>query len=36
MGGLGSILCALKRPDLYKVFTSFAPICAPSKGCWGP
>jgi len=35
MGGHGALICALKRPDLYKSISAFAPISSPSISPWG-
>ena len=35
MGGHGALICALKRPDLYKSVSAFAPILSPSQSPWG-
>lgn len=35
MGGHGALMIALKRPDLYKSTSAFAPIVAPSRVPWG-
>ena len=35
MGGHGALVCALKRPDLYKSVSCFAPISSPINSPWG-
>jgi S-formylglutathione hydrolase len=35
MGGHGALLCALKKPELFRSCSAFAPICAPSQCPWG-
>tara|TARA_B100001123_G_scaffold130830_1_gene151900 strand:+ start:1517 stop:2353 length:837 start_codon:yes stop_codon:yes gene_type:complete len=35
MGGHGALICALKRPDVFKSCSAFAPIAAPSRCPWG-
>ncbi|GAA3949770.1 S-formylglutathione hydrolase [Allohahella marinimesophila] len=35
MGGHGALIMALKRPDLFRSVSAFAPICEPSKCDWG-
>ena len=35
MGGHGALICALKRPDLYKSVSAFAPISSPTNSPWG-
>jgi S-formylglutathione hydrolase len=35
MGGHGALVCALKRPDLFRSVSAFAPICAPTQCPWG-
>ncbi len=35
MGGHGALTLALKRPDLYRSVSAFAPICAPCHCPWG-
>jgi len=35
MGGHGALTLALKRPDLYRSVSAFAPIVAPSQVPWG-
>ncbi|WP_432378703.1 S-formylglutathione hydrolase [Duganella sp. P38] len=35
MGGHGALTLALKRPDLFKSVSAFAPIAAPSQCPWG-
>jgi len=35
MGGHGALTIALKRPDLFRSVSAFAPIAAPSKCPWG-
>ena len=35
MGGHGALICALKRPDLFRSCSAFAPISAPSRCPWG-
>jgi S-formylglutathione hydrolase len=35
MGGHGALTMALKRPDLFKSVSAFAPIAAPSQCPWG-
>ena len=35
MGGHGAIVAALRRPDLYKTVSAFAPITSPSRVPWG-
>jgi len=35
MGGHGALICALKRPDLFKSVSAFAPICNPCSCPWG-
>lgn len=35
MGGHGALVCALKRPDLYRSVSAFAPIGSPSQVPWG-
>ena len=35
MGGHGALICALKRPDLYKSISAFAPISSPINSPWG-
>jgi S-formylglutathione hydrolase len=35
MGGLGALQIALKRPDVFRSVTAFAPICHPSACPWG-
>lgn len=35
MGGHGALICALKRPELFRSCSAFAPICAPSQCPWG-
>ncbi len=35
MGGHGALICALKKPNLYKSVSAFAPISSPSTSPWG-
>jgi S-formylglutathione hydrolase len=35
MGGHGALTMALKRPDVFRSISAFAPIAAPSKCPWG-
>ena len=35
MGGHGALTMALKRPDVFRSVSAFAPIAAPSKCPWG-
>ena len=35
MGGHGALLCALKKPEVFRSCSAFAPICAPSRCPWG-
>lgn len=35
MGGHGALVCALKKPDLYKSVSAFAPIASPTRTDWG-
>ncbi|XP_077300133.1 S-formylglutathione hydrolase [Arctopsyche grandis] len=35
MGGHGALICALKKPGLYKSVSAFAPICNPIECPWG-
>jgi S-formylglutathione hydrolase len=35
MGGHGALVCALRRPDLYRSLSALAPICAPTQVPWG-
>ena len=35
MGGHGALLCALKRPDIFRSCSAFSPIGNPSKSPWG-
>ena len=35
MGGHGALIMALKRPDLFRSVSAFAPICEPSHCDWG-
>jgi S-formylglutathione hydrolase len=35
MGGHGALVVALKRPDLFRSVSAFAPIAAPSRCPWG-
>lgn len=35
MGGHGALLCALKKPEIFRACSAFAPICAPSRCPWG-
>ncbi len=35
MGGHGALVCALRRPDVFRSCSAFAPIAAPSKAPWG-
>jgi S-formylglutathione hydrolase len=35
MGGHGALVLALKRPDLFRSVSAFAPIAAPSQCPWG-
>lgn len=35
MGGHGALIAGLKRPDLFKSVSAFAPICHPSDVAWG-
>ncbi|AKS42330.1 S-formylglutathione hydrolase [Wenzhouxiangella marina] len=35
MGGHGALICALKRPELYRSVSAFAPIANPSACPWG-
>ncbi len=35
MGGHGALVCALRRPDLYKTVSAFAPIGSPTRVPWG-
>ena len=35
MGGHGALLLALKRPDLFRSVSAFAPVAAPSQCPWG-
>lgn len=35
MGGHGALVLALRRPDLYRSVSAFAPIVAPSEVPWG-
>jgi S-formylglutathione hydrolase len=35
MGGHGALVCALRRPDLYRTVSAFAPIGSPSRVPWG-
>jgi S-formylglutathione hydrolase len=35
MGGHGALVAALRRPELYRSVSAFAPICNPSAVGWG-
>lgn len=35
MGGHGALTIGLKRPDVYRSISAFAPICAPMRVPWG-
>jgi len=35
MGGHGALICALKKPNLYRSVSAFAPICNPMQCAWG-
>lgn len=35
MGGHGALVLALRRPDLYRSVSAFAPITTPSSSAWG-
>jgi len=35
MGGHGALVCALRRPELYRSLSALAPICAPTRVPWG-
>ncbi|PJI42038.1 S-formylglutathione hydrolase [Ferrovibrio sp.] len=35
MGGHGALICAFRKPQLYKSVSAFAPIVAPSQVPWG-
>ena len=35
MGGHGALVCGLRRPDLFKSISAFAPIVAPTQCPWG-
>ncbi|WP_058554854.1 S-formylglutathione hydrolase [Thiohalocapsa sp. ML1] len=35
MGGHGALVAALRRPELYRAVSAFAPICNPSAVGWG-
>ncbi len=35
MGGHGALICALKKPNLYKSVSAFAPISSPTNSPWG-
>ena len=35
MGGHGALVAALRRPELYRSVSAFAPICNPVNGGWG-
>jgi S-formylglutathione hydrolase len=35
MGGHGALVAALRRPDLYRAVSAFAPICNPIEAGWG-
>lgn len=35
MGGHGALICALKKPELYRSVSAFAPITNPSQCAWG-
>jgi S-formylglutathione hydrolase len=35
MGGHGALMLALRRPDLFRSLSAFAPIAAPSRCPWG-
>jgi S-formylglutathione hydrolase len=35
MGGHGALVLGLKRPDLFRSVSAFAPICNPSAAPWG-
>lgn len=35
MGGHGSLICALKNPDMYQSVSAFSPICNPVVSPWG-
>ncbi|QOJ19320.1 MAG: S-formylglutathione hydrolase [Gammaproteobacteria bacterium] len=35
MGGHGALTLALRRPDLFRSVSAFAPICAPMRCPWG-
>ena len=35
MGGHGALVCALRRPDVFRSVSALAPICAPSQVPWG-
>jgi len=35
MGGHGALVCALRRPELYRSVSAFAPICNPVQCGWG-
>lgn len=35
MGGHGALTIGLKRPDVYRSVSAFAPICAPMQAPWG-
>lgn len=35
MGGHGALICGLKKPELYRSISAFAPICNPINAPWG-
>lgn len=35
MGGHGALVLGLRRPDLFRSISAFAPICNPSRVPWG-
>jgi len=35
MGGHGALICALRRPDLFRSVSAFSPICNPVACPWG-
>jgi S-formylglutathione hydrolase len=35
MGGHGALVCALRRPEVFRSVSAFAPIVAPSRVPWG-
>ena len=35
MGGHGALVCALRRPEIFRSVSAFAPIVAPSRVPWG-